>query len=107
MSRHHPDPEPLKVLLCPGYVPRGHDQYALGRLQLVAVGRSPRLKVPKVLQYLLERLSCPRIISVPWLSDPGVSVTKFPYKRGYPYVIRNRGKGVPLGHAILDMLEVA
>ena len=46
VSHHHPDPKPPKVLLLPGYVPRGHDQDALGRLRVVAPGRSPRLKFP-------------------------------------------------------------
>ena len=55
VPRHHPDPESPKVLLRPGYVPRGHKQDALGRIRLVASGRSPRLKVPEVFQYLLER----------------------------------------------------
>ena len=107
MPRHHPDPESSKVLLCPGYVPQGHDQDALGRLWVVSSGWSPRLKVPEVVQYLLERPSCPRVISVPCLSDLGVVVPKFPDKGEDPYAICNRGKGVPLGHALLAMQELA
>ena len=103
VSCHHPYPEPPEVLLCLGYVPRGHDQDALGRLQVVAMGRSPCLMVPEVLQYLMERPSRPRIISVPWLSDPGVDVPKFPDKGEEPYAIRNHGEGVPLGHSLLAM----
>ena len=95
------------MLLCPGYVPQGHDQDALGRLRVVSSGRSPRLKIPEVFQYLLERHSRPRIISVPWLSDPGVGVLKLPDKGEDPYAICNHGERVLLGHALLVMQEVA
>ena len=55
----------------------------------------------------MERLSCPHIISVPWLSELGVGVLKLPDKGEDNYTIRNHGKGVPLGHALLAMQEVA
>ena len=58
-------------------------------------------------QYPLERTSRPRIISVTWLSDPGVGVLKFPDKGEDPYAICNHGMGVPLGHALISMQEVA
>ena len=65
VSCHHPDCERLKVLLYLGFGPWGHDQYALGRLWVVALGWSPCLKVPEVFQYLLERPSLPRVIIIP------------------------------------------
>ena len=106
MSRHQPDLDTPKVLLLPSYIPWGHDQDALGRLQVVAAGWSFRLQVPKVLQYLLERLSRPHIIIVPWLSDPGVGVPQLPDKREDSYAIRNHGEGVPLSHTLLAIQEV-
>ena len=58
-------------------------------------------------QYFLELPSRPCVISVPWLSDPGVDAPKLPDEGEDPYVICNHGKGFPLGHAILAMHEVA
>ena len=59
-----------------------------------------------MLQYLLECPSRPRLISIPWLSDPGLGVLKFPDKGEDPYAIRNHCKGVSLGHSLLAMQEV-
>ena len=94
------------MLLCPGYIPGGHDQYALGRLRVVASGRSPRLEILEVFQYLLEPSSRPRVIILPWLSDPGVGALKFPDNGEDLYDIYNYGKGVPLGHTLLAIQEV-
>ena len=48
------------------------------------MGRSPRLEVPELFQYLMERPSLPHVISVPWLSDPGVGALKLPDEEGDP-----------------------
>ena len=78
MPRHHFDPQPPKVLLCPGYIPRGHDQNYFGRLRVIASDRSPRLQVPEVFHDVRKLPSRPRVISVPWMSDPGVGAPKLP-----------------------------
>ena len=91
MPRHHYDPQPPKMLLCLGYIPWGHDQNAFGRLRGVDLGLSPRLQVPEVLHDVWELLSRPCIISVPWLSDPGVGAPKLPDEREDPDAICNHG----------------
>ena len=108
MPCHHLDLHPPKVLLCPGYVPWGHDQYALGRLRVLASGRSLRLQVPEVLQYVKGLPSRPpRVIIVPWLSNLGVGAPKLPDEGEDPDVMCNHGEGVPLVHVLLAMQEVA
>ena len=57
--------------------------------------------------HLLELPSYPRVISVPWLSDPGVGAPKLPDEGEYPNAICNHGWGLPLGHTLLAMQEVA
>ena len=91
VPHHHTYPQPPKVLLCPGCIPWGHNQDALGQLRVVASGRSPRLEVPAVLQYVLELPSRPCVISVPWMSDPGVGALKLPDEGEDPDAICNHG----------------
>ena len=49
----------------------------------------------------------PRAIRVPRLCDTRVGSLKLPDEEEDPNAICNHGEGVPLGHALLDMQEVA
>ena len=49
----------------------------------------------------------PRVISIPWLRDVGVSSPEIPDEGEDPYPICDHSKGVPLGHALLVVQEVA
>ena len=49
----------------------------------------------------------PRVISIPWMSDAGVSSTEILDEGEEPYAICDHGKGVPLRHALLAVQEVA
>ena len=54
---------------------------------------------------LLPRFT--RVISVPWMSDPGVGAPNLPDEGEEPDAICNHGKGVPLSHAPIAIQEVA
>ena len=49
----------------------------------------------------------PRVIRVPRLSDTGVCLPELSYQGEDLYTICNHGKGVPLGHSLLAMQDVA
>ena len=57
--------------------------------------------------YVLEISSLPRVNRLPRLCDAGVGSSKLPNEGGDTYAIGYHGEGVPLGHALLAVREVA
>ena len=49
----------------------------------------------------------PRVVYIPWLCDAWVVSPEVPDEWEDPYAICDHGKGVPLGHALLAVQEVA
>ena len=60
-----------------------------------------------MLEDVAEIPACPHVIRVLRLCDTEVGSLKLPDKGEDPNDIYNHGKGVPLGHALLSMHEVA
>ena len=51
--------------------------------------------------------ACPLVIHVPLLYNAGVGAPKLPVDGEDPDAICKHGEGVPLGHSLLAMKEVA
>ena len=65
-------PIPRKYSLALGYIPFGHNQDALGWLQIVPPGRPPQLEVPEVGHDITKLPPRPPVIRIPRLHDAGV-----------------------------------
>ena len=93
-------PIPLKYSLA-----RVHSSRPQPRCSWLALGSTPE-PAPSVVGHVSDPQSSqtsprPCIISIPWLSDVGVSSPVIPDDGGDPYTIFYHVKGVPLGHALL------
>ena len=105
--RHDLDPHPAEVLCGPGYILLRYHLDALGGLRKVSLGRPFQLEVPDVGHHGPEAPTRPRVVRIPWLRDVGVVSTEVPYEGEDPNAISNPCEGVPLGHALLAVKEVA
>ena len=65
----------------------------------------PQLEVPEVGYDVLKLSPRPRVIPIPRLCDAGVGYPEVTDEREDPYAICDHGKGVPLCHALLAVLE--
>ena len=95
MPRHHFYPQPLRELLCLGYITRGHDQNDFCLIRVIVSVRALRLQVSKMLKDVGEMSPSPRVVRVPRLCDMGVGSPKLPNERGDPNAICNHGEKVP------------
>ena len=80
---------------------------SLGGLRKVSPGRPLQLEVPEVSHDITKLSPRPRIIRIPRLGDLGMVLTQDPYEGEDPDTIIDHGEGVPLGHALLALQEVA
>ena len=63
----------------------------------------PYLDILEVCNYVPKTAPCPRVISMPWMSDARVCAPEILDDREDTYAICNPGQGVPLGHTLLAM----
>ena len=85
----------------------GYDQDTLGQIWELAQQRPPPLGDLEVGQYVTKTAPRLRVISIPWLCDAGGCILERSGDKEDPYTISDHGEGVPLGHVLLAMQEVA
>ena len=105
--RYHLYPHPAEVFRGPGYILLQDHQDALGGFGKVSPGRPLQLEVPEVSHDIAKCPPRPRVIRIPWLVDLGMVHPQDPYEGEDPDAISDHGEGVPLGHALLAVQEVA
>ena len=77
------------------------------RLWKVSSGRPLQLEVPEVGHHRPKFRPRRCIVCIPRLGDLGMVCPEDPYEGEDPDAICDHGKGVPLGHALLAVQEVA